>query len=145
MSLFPPPTGEWSKKELDPEEKSPMADFLKNNKVVVDDTVYEDNTAHYQEILSKKPWRRDDRYFQKCKMSLLALTRILQHAKKGGDIEIMGYFKGTIVNNTYVVTDAFPLPVEGTETRVNAGQEAEEYTGSIGELSEAVKSELISR
>ena len=62
-------------------------------------------------------------------MSLLAVIRMLQHAKKGGDIEVMGYFRGRIDGDSYIVTDAFPLPVEGTETRVNANQAAEEYTG----------------
>lgn len=61
---------------------------------------------------------------------------MLQHAKKGGRIEVMGYFCGRIEGNSYIVLDAFPLPVEGTETRVNAGREAEEYTGRLDELSE---------
>lgn len=64
--------------------------------------------------------------------------RMLQHAKKGGDIEVMGYFRGKIDGHTYIVTDAFPLPVEGTETRVNANQAAEEYTGRLDELCEEV-------
>lgn len=77
-----------------------------------------------------------EKYFKKCRVSLLALIRMLQHAKKGGRIEIMGYFSGRIEGNTYIVLDAFPLPVEGTETRVNAGREAEEYTARLDELSE---------
>ena len=35
--------------------------------------------------------------------------------------------QGYIVADTFVVTDAFRLPVEGTETRVNAQDEANEY------------------
>lgn len=50
----------------------------------------------------------------------------------------MGYFRGRIDGDSYIVTDAFPLPVEGTETRVNANQAAEEYTGQIEELCEHV-------
>lgn len=65
--------------------------------------------------------------------------RILQHAKKGGDIEVMGYFKGKIIGSTYIVMDAIPLPVEGTETRVNAGREADEYFGKLGDLNDQVK------
>lgn len=64
---------------------------------------------------------------------------MLQHARKGKTNEVMGYFKGIIEGNTYVVTDAFPLPVEGTETRVDAGREAEEYTGQFSDLAEAVE------
>lgn len=39
----------------------------------------------------------------------------------------MGLMQGKIAGDTFVVTDAFRLPVEGTETRVNASAEAEEY------------------
>lgn len=77
-----------------------------------------------------------EKYFKKCRISLLALIRMLQHAKKGGHIEVMGYFRGRIQDDTYIVMDAFPLPVEGTETRVNAGREAEEYTARLDELCE---------
>jgi len=84
------------------------------------------------------PLTHSDKYFKKCKISLLALVRILQHAKKGGDIEVMGTFVGKIIGDTFIVMDAYPLPVEGTETRVNAGREAEEYTGRIQDLSESV-------
>jgi len=49
------------------------------------------------------------------------------HAQSGGNIEIMGLMVGKVVKNTIVVMDAFALPVEGTETRVNASLEAYEY------------------
>lgn len=63
---------------------------------------------------------------------------MLEHAKKGGDIEIMGYFRGKIVGDTYIVMDAYALPVEGTETRVNAGDQALEYSGKFSDLCEEV-------
>ena len=57
---------------------------------------------------------------------------MVMHAKSGlnqaaGDIEVMGLMQGYPVGNTMYVMDAFGLPVEGTETRVNAGKEADEY------------------
>ena len=57
---------------------------------------------------------------------------MVMHAKSGldqaaGDIEVMGLMLGYPVGNTMYVMDAFGLPVEGTETRVNAGKEADEY------------------
>ena len=52
---------------------------------------------------------------------------MVMHARSGGSIEIMGLMQGKIQGDTFVVTDAFRLPVEGTETRVNAGAEADEY------------------
>ena len=52
---------------------------------------------------------------------------MVMHARSGGSLEIMGLMQGYILPNTFVVTDAFRLPVEGTETRVNAQDEANEY------------------
>ena len=52
---------------------------------------------------------------------------MVMHARSGGSIEVMGLMLGKIVGTSFVVTDAFRLPVEGTETRVNAQEEANEY------------------
>jgi COP9 signalosome complex subunit 5 len=52
---------------------------------------------------------------------------MVMHARSGGSIEIMGLMQGKIAGDTFIVTDAFRLPVEGTETRVNAQDEANEY------------------
>lgn len=49
------------------------------------------------------------------------------HARSGGDLEVMGLMQGYTDDDTFVVTDAFRLPVEGTETRVNAQDDANEY------------------
>lgn len=52
---------------------------------------------------------------------------MVMHARSGGDIEVMGLMLGYVEHETFIVTDAVRLPVEGTETRVNAGDEANEY------------------
>ena len=49
------------------------------------------------------------------------------HARSGGSIEVMGLMQGKIQGDAFVVVDAFRLPVEGTETRVNASDSANEY------------------
>ena len=49
------------------------------------------------------------------------------HARSGGSIEVMGLMQGKILGDSFIVTDAFRLPVEGTETRVNASESANEY------------------
>lgn len=124
---------------MDQQQIDPLWEsFIANNSVIVDDNAYSFDRDAYDALLTKRPWQKDEHYFKKCKISLLALVRILQHAKQGGQIEVMGYFRGKIVHDTYVVTDAYPLPVEGTETRVNAGREAEEYAGQFNELCETV-------
>jgi COP9 signalosome complex subunit 5 len=52
---------------------------------------------------------------------------MVMHARSGGHLEVMGLMLGKVSGNAFIVTDAFRLPVEGTETRVNAQDEANEY------------------
>ena len=49
------------------------------------------------------------------------------HARSGGTLEVMGLMLGKVEGDTMIVMDAFALPVEGTETRVNAQAAAYEY------------------
>lgn len=49
------------------------------------------------------------------------------HARSGVPHEIMGLMQGKVVGETIVVMDSFALPVQGTETRVSAANEANEY------------------
>jgi COP9 signalosome complex subunit 5 len=53
--------------------------------------------------------------------------KMVQHANSGGDLEVMGLIQGKIEEDAFIVTDVFALPVQGTETRVNAHAEAYEY------------------
>lgn len=61
------------------------------------------------------------------RISALALLKMAMHARSGGTLEVMGMLQGKTVGDTFVVMDAFALPVEGTETRVNAQNEAYEF------------------
>ena len=49
------------------------------------------------------------------------------HARSGVPYEIMGLMQGKVVGTSMVIMDSFALPVQGTETRVNAANEANEY------------------
>lgn len=51
----------------------------------------------------------------------------MTHARSGGNIEVMGMLVGKVKGECMIVMDVFPLPVEGTETRVNAHEAANEY------------------
>ena len=62
------------------------------------------------------------------RISAIALLKMVMHARSGGSLEVMGFMQGKLAGETFIVTDAFRLPVEGTETRVNASDEANEYT-----------------
>ena len=66
------------------------------------------------------------------------------HARSGGRLEIMGLMLGKIDGTTMVVMDAFALPVEGTETRVNAQAAAYEYMSTYIESAKKVRFMLIS-
>lgn len=80
-----------------------------------------------QSVLKAQPWRNLPKYFTQALISALAFVKMSIHAKSGGSIEVMGMLTGKIVGNAIVVMDVYSLPVEGTETRVNAQNEAYEY------------------
>lgn len=79
------------------------------------------------QMFEKKLWKNDEHYFNKVRISAVALVKMVMHAISGGTIEVMGLMQGKIIGKEFIVLDAFGLPVEGTETRVNAGAEANEY------------------
>lgn len=78
------------------------------------------------------PWKEDPKYFQAAAISPSAVMKMMTHChsgvekgvKKGGNpIEVMGLLLGRpdpSTPTTLIVTDVFPLPIEGFETRVIA-------------------------
>lgn len=77
------------------------------------------------------------------RISALALLKMAMHAKSGGNIEVMGVMQGKVLDDTFVVMDAFALPVEGTETRVNAQAEGYEYMVDFLETNKVRSSRFI--
>merc|ERR1712137_1315786 len=67
-----------------------------------------------------------------------ALLKMVIHARSGGNVEVMGLMLGKVDGNVMIVMDAFALPVEGTETRVNAHAQAYEYMTAHLESSKQV-------
>lgn len=56
----------------------------------------------------------------------------------------MGLMIGKIKDRAFIVTDSFALPVQGTETRVNAGDAAMEYMVNFKEANEEIgKDQLV--
>ena len=51
---------------------------------------------------------------------------------------MMGLLLGKVDGNTMIVMDNFALPVEGTETRVNAQAQAYEYMAAYTESAKQV-------
>jgi len=91
------------------------------------DALYAYKPSDQAKIIDAKPWRTDPHYFKHVRISAVALLKMVIHARSGGSIEVMGLMVGYVSNETFIVTDALRLPVEGTETRVNAQAEADEY------------------
>lgn len=92
-----------------------------------DDVMFHYDEHGQNDILRKKPWDYNLRYFKHVKISALALVKMVMHAYCGGRVEVMGLMQGKVNGDTIIVIDSFVLPVEGTETRVNAADDANEY------------------
>lgn len=63
---------------------------------------------------------------------------MVMHARSGGNMEVMGLLLGKVDGNTMIVMDGVALPVEGTETRVNAQAQAYEYMACYTEAAKQV-------
>jgi len=109
--------------------KEAQKKFEQENKIesIDGDELYKFDNKKYQEFLSSRPWKTDPSHFKKVKISAVALLKMVMHARSGGIIEVMGMIIGKVQADTMIVTDVFALPVEGSETRVNASAEGYEY------------------
>lgn len=96
------------------------------------DEYYSYDTDRLDQWKNDKVYMNDPKYFQKVMISPTAIMKMMMHCQsgvekgiqKGGNpIEVMGILLGKPdmnQSNSLIVTDAFPLPIEGFETRVIA-------------------------
>lgn len=88
---------------------------------------YQYDEAKVVWMRERKPWTKDPHYFKHVHISAVALIKMVMHAKSGLPVEIMGALLGKCENNSFVIMDAFPLPVQGTESRVEALEEGSSF------------------
>jgi COP9 signalosome complex subunit 5 len=99
------------------------------------DSRYTFDPEALQKLRTEAPWQNDPKYFHKVAVSPSAIMKMMMHCHSGVEkgisnggnpIEVMGMLLGRPdpdTPNTLVVSDAFPLPIEGFETRVIADDE----------------------
>ena len=118
------------------------------------DAKYAVDPTSLQTLRESVPWMKDAKYFKKVALSPSAVMKVMMHcqsgvekgiAKGGNPIEVMGFLLGRpdpVTPKTLVVTDAFPLPIEGFETRVVADdQEVLNHMIALGEALEKTRRE----
>lgn len=119
---------------------------LENRVQELDDSaIYAFSEDEQDKIYNLKPWKQDPNFFKKVRISAVALIKMVMHTRSGstgllGNMnEVMGLMLGKVTpDGVFIVMDAFPLPVEGTETRVNAGAAANEFMVTFTESTERV-------
>ncbi|TIC45699.1 hypothetical protein E3Q08_01034 [Wallemia mellicola] len=104
-----------------------MKTFDLENDVEEVDLIYTYDEDAQRDINNKRPWKQDPHYFKRVKISTVALIKMVLHARSGVPYEVMGLMQGKLEGDTMIIMDAFALPVQGTETRVNASSEANEF------------------
>uniref|UniRef100_A0A7S2WTE4 COP9 signalosome complex subunit 5 n=1 Tax=Rhizochromulina marina TaxID=1034831 RepID=A0A7S2WTE4_9STRA len=135
-------------------EDGPGAMSAAQKVAAADDSWYSVDEAKLASTRESKPWMGDAKYFKKVKVGPSAAMKMLMHTysgvekgikESGKPVEVMGLLLGrphTEDLTTLVVTDAFPLPVEGFETRVIADDESVvNYMITLGETIESTRKE----
>jgi COP9 signalosome complex subunit 5 len=119
------------------------------------DARYYFDTEEMEKFKKEKPWMKNPKHFQKIAIAPSAVIKIMMHcqsgvekgiAKGGNPIEVMGMLLGRpdpTTPDTLVVADAFPLPIEGFETRVVADdQEVLNHMIALGDTLETTRKEV---
>ena len=115
---------------------------LENN--ISDKKIFEQTEESIQKLLftgtkaADKPWKKDPNHFNKVMISSVALIKMSMHACAGGNIEVMGCLQGYPIGNTMWIMDVYALPVEASETRVNATSDADFFMIDYNDMTKKV-------
>ncbi len=118
------------------------------------DTRYSCNNDDLDALRKEAPWKNDPLWFKSVEVSPTAIMKMMTHCHSGVEkgikaggrpTEVMGLMLGRPDPNTtktLIVTDVFPLPIEGFETRVIADDEdVVNYMIALGESLESTRKE----
>nr|CCA18128.1 COP9 signalosome complex subunit 5 putative [Albugo laibachii Nc14] len=141
-------------------EKSTSDFSAKSTPISTNDIPYGFEDQVLQEVRNNRVWTQDPKYFKSVLVSPSATMKMLNHAHSGVEngiraggkpVEVMGLILGRpslgkerdgTDLRTLIVTDCFPLPIEGAETRVLADDaEVINYMISLGEAVEQTRKE----
>lgn len=119
-----------------------------------DDARYTCNDEDLESFRKEAPWKNDPLWFKSVEVSPTAIMKMMTHChsgvekgiKNGGrPTEVMGLCLGRPIPTSpqsLIVTDVFPLPIEGFETRVIADDEdVVNYMIELGESLESTRKE----
>jgi COP9 signalosome complex subunit 5 len=126
-----------------------------NAATVMADARYTFDEGKLQKLKDEAPWMKSPKYFKSVAFSPSAVVKIMMHCESGVEkginagngkpVEVMGMLLGRpdpTTPETLVVTDAFPLPIEGFETRVVADDETVvNFMIALGESLEITRKE----
>lgn len=115
---------------------------------------YNFDEASLEDLRKKSPWTSDPKFFTSVSVSPTAIVKMLTHCQSGVEkgikqggrpIEVMGLMLGRpdpTKPKRLIVTDVFPLPIEGFETRVIADDhDVVNYMIALGESLEVTRKE----
>lgn len=110
------------------------------------DARYTCNDEDLESLRKDKPWMKNPTYFKSVAISPTAIMKMMTHCQSGVEkginqggrpTEVMGLCLGRpdpTTPQTAIITDVFPLPIEGFETRVIADdQDVINYMISLSE------------
>jgi len=135
------------------QQVAPIKD-TKPARVSSDTRYYACDASKLAALQTEKPWMQNPKYFDTVAVSPSAIMKMMMHcdrgvekgiSKGGNPIEVMGLLLGRpdpYHPTTLIVTDAFPLPIEGFETRVIADdQDVVNHMINLNESLEKSRSE----
>jgi len=121
---------------------------------ISEDDLYTFDEESLEEFRKNAPWNDDPKWFNNVAISPTAIMKMMTHThsgvekglKKGGNpIEVMGLLLGRPdpkLTHTLIVTDVFPLPIEGFETSVVADDiDVSNHMIALGEVLENTRKE----